>query len=480
MSNRIILGLLLVFTGCYRPSLMPVATPVELPENLAAISIRGDAREVDLRVGGRSVFQPVSPAPDSSPKAQAQALVAFAQAHLLFWPLAEDLSLEAHLFGLGAGDTGDQSRLLVALAKERGISGRLVSLPGHQLAELRYENHWHLVDSRFQLYPSLREPEPVDLVTLRDHPDRLAEALSPAGYGPSFPRETYSSGELHYAPERARITPPRWSPGPGQVWTIRPRPSEAQDALTAWAGEDRIHLLPLYHLEVKHVFDGRDLDLSPGLPILGVSFEGTLRVRTGNLAHVADNPGALSSFLMGKTRPFSFSMARGSELTLTYGLAGWVGDRLFKAQGEQLALYGTSGELNLHFHTRAGKPEIVLGPLQTMEDDEGRVRISAAISWTRIHQDHPMTYHLYLEELASHWSSEVLQRVDYRIWSWDPERMNASGREMLTWSWQPGSIHSPFRDAALRTFLLHARGPWLDSGNNPGPAHVKLLHKRSF
>jgi hypothetical protein len=368
---------------------------------------------------------------------------------------------------------------LVALATERGISGRLAEVSGHTAAEMRFKERWHLVDIRFGLFPIAVAREPVSLENLRADPSIIPSGMGSTGYDPSFPREVYTSGEPRYEAERARIMRPRLHIEPGQKWIIEPRPTDSPAPLPLTGNAAREHVLPLYHLSVRHRFTGDTVTLKTGLPILSLAFDGILGIRQGNTMHLAQDPAQLTRMVYGKTEPVTFHMEEGAELEVVYALAAWIGDRIFAAEGE-LSMLGRTGDVEILPIPKGRRMAVSFAPLKTGRNDDGSVWARSTVTWSQVHQDDLIRYEVVLDELASSLPGEVFQTIERRIWSWNPETMNAFGREVLEWRWEPGTNVSPFRRPSRRTLLLHVRGAGLSTGVNTRLAHLDITDGREF
>jgi hypothetical protein len=78
--------------------------------------------------------------------------------------------------GFESGYCDDRNTVLANLAAAAGIKARVCNLPGHVVAELYYNNEWHLFDADKNIYYTKPDGEVADMAYLRAHPETITEA----------------------------------------------------------------------------------------------------------------------------------------------------------------------------------------------------------------------------------------------------------------------------------------------------------------
>jgi len=460
---------ILLLWSCHQPEPL-VVEQIQKNGAPSSLVLTGPLHHPDILVDGLSVFDPIRRDGIETDEEVVHSLFEFMSNEFFVWnaPIGEELG--TYLYGYGYGLCHMQSKVLAALWHERGIKGRLVSWPRHTMAEAEVDGVWRLYDAQHHVDYS-RKGLPVSFSHLKNN-HLLIEDLDPVGYGAAYWHQLIENAEVEKDRIRKTLKKPDLSLQKGQQLVLRRRETNARFPL--FSSEQphtapRSHLVPLFELALRHQFRDEQVQLHTRLPVLGISLEGMdqVKVRISGGASLEGDASEISTLLHGETRKLVFEAPAGSQLTVTYGLAAWCGNRLFGADTSKITLLAQRDSGTIAFNTTASAPLVRLGPLVQSAGDPQLFQ--ATLSWENLHGE-PLQYHLFFDELSSSFPLEVWRYLGRLDWEWRSEVHGASGQAVLPFRWKPGAS-SPYRPEKYGTVFFHGRGPHLRAGLSQAILH---------
>ena len=470
MLKHLTLSILILLAACQ--SNQPqnhTSAQFEIGEPIAQIEVTGAFKNLRLHVDGKDIFDPVKQDPSKSEAQNAERVFRFMSQSFFIWNAPNGLSLSEYLYGYGYGLCGMQSRVMSALWQEHGVDARIVAWPRHTMAEARVEGQWRIFDAQHRVDFSEINNHSVSFLDIQQKPSLTPEGLDPIGYHSSYLRDLFGKADVDYSANRDRLTRPNFSLKEGQTLKIRPRQSISDFTVPIAATPDtakRTHVIPLYEVSIHHQFNGQPVTLHTGLPISGLRFNGSgpLEARVEKGQNHSGEPQEISAALSGETRPVKFQ-AKSGELVLVWHLAGWCGDRLFKAPAGAIVHAQTDhGAAEITPVSNNKLPRIHIESIDGFASLTGQQSLKIKLKWENIHSDIPLKYQIYLDELSSSLPLEAWQYVVEWQWVWDPETMGSAGETTLTKTWSPPINTSPYRPGHSRTLLAHLKGPGVING----------------
>ena len=437
-------------------------------QNDNTLLVSGIQGELVFEVGGVNLFDAVPVNSQETPRQSADRVFDFVSREIVVWNNPPDLDLGKAIYGYGFCLCNRESDILLALWRRHGIEGRLVSWPKHVMSEAYLGDSWQVFDAQHQVKFSQLLQKPVCFEDLAQAKALQGPGLDPIGYGYGYLRDLYTQASPKKEPKNKKFNYPVLKLGLNQTLLIRPRPSLPSHGLVLEgkdkATRDRTHLIPLYELVLEHRFDSREAHLSTGLPLLGLDWEEghnlTARLPFGLPIKDLDQ-------LKGRARTVIFQMDEGAKLKVTYALANWVGERLFRALAQGKLKLKTShglGEVQL---MNGSEAVVQLAEFDISAPSQGSTRqLHVTLSWENMQGSEPLNYQLYLDELSSDLPLEVWQYLQNWEWRWRPEMDGPRGQARFSFPWKPEKATSPYRPASVRTLLAHLKGPGVPAGKN--------------
>ncbi len=457
---------LLLFSISCRKGESVVADSQTSSEPLASIVLEGPLKNPDLLVDGVSIFDPVPLTGAESEQEVADKVYEFVRDSFYVWNAPQGKKLGTYLYGYGYSLCHMQSKVLAALWHQRGVSGRIVSWPKHTMAEAKVDGQWLLYDPQHRVHYTRLLERPVSFQSLQENLDIIKD-IDPVGYGGEYWRDLIRRAEVDKDPVRKALPKPNLSLTSGQRLVIEPRVTESPFALPSSPAPDtqpRSHLIPLYEVTLHHEFQSSKAKFLTGLPILGISGnrDREISVTVSGGESRKGTVGEISNFVHGETRKIQIQAPVGSQLSITYALAAWCGDRVFKKDKEsyELTLRSDDGGGGLQVKPKLASPSIHLSSLVQSKEDP--FLFHTLLSWR--HFDKGSEYQIFVDELSSSFPLEAWRHLDQRLWTWNEEADPPEGSALLQFRWQPGA-GGPYRPEKYRTLLLSARGPGLASGS---------------
>ncbi|MDJ0840424.1 MAG: hypothetical protein QNK37_28195 [Acidobacteriota bacterium] len=463
---------LFLLVACHPPELPDKGTTVApLPPVVSAtvdrptsmIEISGHDGPLNILVDDTPLFQTIAPDPKRSDAETAAEVFRFVSENLFVWNPEGKVSIAGVLYGYGFGMCGMESRILVNLWGQHGIEGRQILWDYHVMAEAFFDNAWHVYDGQHRTDFSALWGKPTSIEDLRAGRAYPEPGLDGIGYSHDVLQEWYTRAEPRLKKGSKWMDEPKLHLKPDHRLRIYPRAGDGALPLPVMMqaqNRTREHLVPGYVLEWSAAVGKKPLELRPGLPVLAVELpEGVEGKITTKKARVS---AAETRQLRGSTLPMTFHFPQGTQVTVRYALAGWVGDRLFRA-GAGISFPDSNANLVL---VEDDQPRVIPRDLSIRpQDDKGMVAMEFTVEWRHMRGDR-RDYHFYLDELSSELPFEAWRYVKDWEWFWEADKHGEAGSEKVRISYKPGLGHSPRRPGRYRTLLVHVTGPGVRAGNN--------------
>jgi hypothetical protein len=177
---------------------------------------------------------------------------------------------------------------------------------------------------------------------------------------------------------------------------------------------------------------------------------------------------ALMATVAGETTSLWLEAPLANQISVTYSLAKWVGDRIIKSPtGKDVQFFSkTKATLDIKYEEDLSrvwldKLSIIGTPVIGQKID-----LAVRINWSDMPLDEKRTYRVLMDELSSELNLEVRQYLGEHSWVYNPGEVPIMGEQIIKFQWNVTRHSSPYRSSLNRTILARIIGPGIESGNN--------------
>jgi len=451
----------------------------EMEDLHAELRVNGPVGELDFTLDGVSVFQPVNIPNDTTVTEKAHTIFEFVSKNMPSWNVNSRTNTSGLLFGTGYGMCIDQARVLVALWHRYGIEGRLVTSADHSAAEARIDGTWRFFDPQHHLDHSEKFGSPTSVSDLRALTPPWPFRFDEYGYQTDWLQRTYSGMEPQERVERwLEIQRPSLALKEGESLVIRARSTISKTALPLSPvplSKLRAGLINTYELQLKHMFgeNAETVCFESGLPLIDIQVKprSIQKVKWQRWDERRLSEISLSNLqqrMLGSVSPLCLHGSPSSTITVSYALAGWIGDRLLRPPtGSQIRILADRPCVAEYISGR-NDTIVKLGEVSVVSatgwGQESHARVE--IEWKKL--EAPTHYQIVVEELASLLLIERLRDLAVFETVLPSNGMSPTGADFINLKW---SEPEPWpnrggSEAIERYLLIRLQGHGVVAGKN--------------
>ena len=149
-------------------------------------------------------------------------------------------------------------------------------------------------------------------------------------------------------------------------------------------------------------------------------------------------------------------------------VAGWAGDRLFKAKnGATLQVSAKAGSASTRTRYRT-PPNLSIDPIRIIKNrqKQGSYDVSVSLRWQNLAYTEVTELEIVLDEQETGLLMEYLAHVGRTRFLWDPNRHKKTGKKTFSFSWVPAKTKSKRVPYENRLLLAQVIGSGLRTGTH--------------